>query len=69
MFDEQINRILDLAFLSRMQLLENYDYNDEYDDYEADDGDLIVKNSGPIEAVEFWNNIDLTPKNIYRDEE
>lgn len=31
MFDEQINRILDLAFLSRMQLLENYDYNDEYD--------------------------------------
>lgn len=32
MFDEQINRILDLAFLSRMQLLENYDYNDEYDD-------------------------------------
>ena len=37
MFDEQINRILDLAFLSRMQLLENYDYNDEYDDKEADD--------------------------------
>ena len=39
MFDEQINRILDLAFLSRMQLLENYDYNDEYDDgdEEADD--------------------------------
>lgn len=32
MFDEQINRILDLAFLNRMQLLENYDYNDEYDD-------------------------------------
>lgn len=32
MFDEQINRILDLAFLSRMQLLENYDYNEEYDD-------------------------------------
>ena len=32
MFDEQINRILDLAFLSRVQLLENYDYNDEYDD-------------------------------------
>lgn len=31
MFDEQINRILDLEFLSRMQLLENYDYNDEYD--------------------------------------
>lgn len=27
-----MNRILDLAFLSRMQLLENYDYNDEYDD-------------------------------------
>lgn len=32
MFDEQINKILDLEFLSRMQLLENYDYNDEYDD-------------------------------------
>ena len=32
MFDEQINRILDLEFLRRMQLLENYDYNDEYDD-------------------------------------
>lgn len=32
MFDEQINRILDLEFLSRMQLLENYDYNDENDD-------------------------------------
>lgn len=31
-FDEQINKILDLEFLSRMQLLENYDYNDEYDD-------------------------------------
>lgn len=31
MFDEQINKILDLEFLSRMQLLENYDYNDEYD--------------------------------------
>lgn len=26
-----------MAFLSRMQLLENYDYNDEYDDKEADD--------------------------------
>lgn len=32
MFDEQINRILDLEFLSRMQLLENYNYNDEHDD-------------------------------------
>ena len=32
MFDEQINRILDLEFLNRIQLLENYDYNDEYDD-------------------------------------
>lgn len=31
-FDEQINKILDLEFLSRMQLLENYDYNDEYYD-------------------------------------
>lgn len=37
--------------------------------YEADEGDLIVKNSGPIEAVEFWNKTDLTPKIIYRDEE
>ena len=37
--------------------------------YEADDGDLIVKNSGPIEAVEFWNKTDLTPKIIYMDEE
>ena len=37
--------------------------------YEADDGDLIVKNSGPIEAVEFWNKTDLSPKLIYRDEE
>lgn len=32
MFDEQINKILDLEFLSLMQLLENYDYDDEYDD-------------------------------------
>lgn len=32
MFDEQINKILDLEFLSRMQLLKNYDCNDEYDD-------------------------------------
>ena len=39
MFNEQINRILDLAFLSRMQLLENYDYNDEYDDEYDDDGE------------------------------
>ena len=37
--------------------------------YEDDDGDLIVKNSGPIEAVEFWNKTDLSPKLIYRDEE
>ena len=37
--------------------------------YEADDGDLMVKNSGPIEAVEFWNKIDLTPKLVYKDEE
>lgn len=36
MFNEQINRILDLAFLSRMQLLENYDYDDNGDE-EADD--------------------------------
>ena len=36
--------------------------------YVADDGDLIVKNSGPIEAVEFWNKIDLTPKIVYKDE-
>ena len=36
--------------------------------YEADDGDLIVKNSGPIEAVEFWNKIDLTPELVYKDE-
>lgn len=32
MFDEQINRILDLEFLSRMQLLENYDYDDNGED-------------------------------------
>lgn len=37
--------------------------------YEADDGDIIVKNSGPMVAVKFWNNIDLTPKIIYGDEE
>lgn len=36
--------------------------------YEADDGDLIAKNSGPIEAVEFWNKIDLIPKIVYKDE-
>lgn len=28
-----------MAFLSRMQLLENYDYNDEYDDEYDDDGE------------------------------
>lgn len=32
MFDEQINRILDLEFLRRMQLLENYDYDDNGED-------------------------------------
>lgn len=31
-FDEQINRILDLEFLRRMQLLENYDYDDNGED-------------------------------------
>ena len=37
--------------------------------YAADDGDLIVKNSGPLEAVAFWNKIDLSQKIVYRDEE
>lgn len=36
MFNEQINRILDLEFLSRMQLLANYNYDIEIDE-EADD--------------------------------
>ena len=36
--------------------------------YEADDGDLIVENSGPMEAVEFWNKIDLSPKLVYKNE-
>lgn len=31
-FDEQINRILDLEFLRRMQFLENYDYDDNGED-------------------------------------
>lgn len=31
-FDEQINKILDLEFLSRMQLLADYDYEDDRED-------------------------------------